>query len=406
MKRDIAQLTEEKEARSIILDAIRNGSESDVDDIVQLIRANPDESFQSIADGVQKMSLHAAKAAKKAEPPTLESALEDNSGKPELHRTGNTLHYGHTSNFSLAGDDDMIHQRTMEQFGTWTNVTSDEELIRHLFGLYFSWSHPFYTLFSEEVFFHGLNDKKLKYCTPLLVNAILAMACNWSDRPDVRTDPNDPSTVGDLFFAEAKRLLEVEEQSCLTTVQALGLMSLREAKMNHDSAGWRYAGQMMSMAIELGLHLSYGTQPGFNVTPTEIEARRVTFWGCFAAETAWAFCIGRISALPRTAIRLEKPVVRENLESKPWKPHGDPRFPRDSRDLQQPGHRYNILLQLSTLNEIVDDIVHMFYAPRDRITSRRLQQHHERFRSWYRNLPECLAIKKDSPTLPQVITLQ
>jgi hypothetical protein len=402
LKREIAQLTEEKEARNIILDAIRIGSESDVDDIVQLIRASPDESFQSIADGVQKLSLQ-RKAAKKPEPLTLESALED---KHELNRMGENLHYGLTSNLSFVGDDDMIPQRTMEQIGTWTNVTNNGELIRHLFGLYFAWSHPFYLLFSQEIFFLGLNDKKLKYCTPLLVNAILALACNWSDRLDVRADPNDLGTVGDLFFAEAKRLLAVEERSCLTTVQALGLMSLREAMMNHDSSGWRYAGQMMSMAIELGLHMSYRVQPGFNATPTEIEARRVTFWGCFHVETAWAICIGRISALPRTAIRLEKPIVRENFESKLWKPHGDPRFPHESGDLEQPGHSYNFLLQLSTLDEIVDDIVHMFYAPRDRITSRRLQQHHERLQSWYRNLPECLAIKKSGHTLPQVIALQ
>jgi hypothetical protein len=70
------------------------------------------------------------------------------------------------------------------------------------------------------------------------------------------------------------------------------------------------------MAIKLGLYMLYRIQPGFNATPTEIKARRITFWGCFYLETAWAMYIRRILALPRTATPLEKPIVRENLKSK------------------------------------------------------------------------------------------
>src|SRR5271163_1577557 len=114
----------------------------------------------------------------------------------------------------------------------------------------------------------------------MLVNAVLAVACNYSDRPEARADVNDPSTVGDHFFAEAKRLLAENERSCLTTVQALGVMSIRQAMNNQDSTGWRYAAQMMSMTVELGLHTSYAAQPHGKLTASEVEARKVTFWGC------------------------------------------------------------------------------------------------------------------------------
>jgi hypothetical protein len=402
LKRDIKSLTDQKGTLNSILDAIRNGSDSDVDDIIQMMRSSPDESYESISQSIQKMSL----TPKKTEPATLEGELAEFAGKSSLDKSGETRHYGHTSNLSLTVSDDEPPVIAVEQTGTWTTVTDDVHLVKHLFDLYFTWSHPFYVLFSEEVFYHGLNGKKLKYCTPLLVNAILAVGCNYSDRPEARADPNNPSTVGDQFFAEAKRLLEADDRSCLTTVAALGLMAIRQALNNHDSSSWKYAGRMMSMAIELGLHLSYNVQPNGKVTATEIEARRITFWGCYTLETLWSVCLGRISCLPRTAIKLEKPFLRSNLESKIWKPHGHPQFPHASARLEQASFTYNLSLQLSLLTEIVNDTVHMFYAPRDRMTSRKLLQHHARYKAWYKDLPECLAVKENSATLPQVLCLQ
>jgi Fungal specific transcription factor domain len=137
-----------------------------------------------------------------------------------------------------------------------------------------------------------------------------------------------------------------------------------------------------------------------------MEARRITFWGSYVLETIYAMAVGRISSLPRTAIQLEKPIPRENLEKKIWKPHGDPRFPHEATGLEQPAFTYTVLVQSSRLTEIVNDTLQMFYAPRDRITSRKLEVHHERFIQWHDGLPPSIAIKRDDPTLPQVIALQ
>jgi hypothetical protein len=385
-----------------VLDAIRAGSEADVDDIVHLIRSNPDQSHENMAEMIQAMALN-----KHADPPSIEppSSLEgqllmDFHGKAaSIDKSGVTRHYGHTSNFSLQYEDD---QRAMsaEQVETWTNVTSDTGLINDILDSYFSWVHPFYLLFSEEIFHHGMRDKKSKYCTPLLVNAILAMGCHYSDRPE--TSHTHPNPIGDRFFAEAKRLLAEDDNTpALTIVQALALMSVREAMNGYDSSGRRYAAQMMSMVVELGLHIS---QPGSKLTLSEIEARRVTFWGCFVLEQVWSVCVGRIPTLPRTAIRLEKPTLTPSLESTLWIPYGFSE--QDVAKFTQPSYKYTVLWQCSVLMEIVDDILRSFYAPRDRITSRKLQMFHERLQEWYRNLPAGLAIRSDGPTTPQVLTLQ
>jgi Fungal specific transcription factor domain len=402
LKRDIRQLEEENEKRDIILDALRKGTEADVDDIIQLIRS--DESYDSIIETIKRMPI---KPAPKPEAsPTLEGELAAFTGKPSLKRACDNRHYGHTSNLALAGSDDELPLVAVDHIGTWTKVTSDVDLIKHLLSLYFTWSHPIYLLFSEEVFFYALNNKKLKWCSPMLVNACLALGSNYSDRPEARADINDPATVGDHFFAEAKRLLNEDDRSCLTTIQALGVMSCRQAMMGQDSSGWRYAGQMMTMAIELGLHLTYNVQPSGKVTDCEMEARRITFWGSYMLETIYAMCVGRISGLPRMAIQLEKSVPRENLEKKIWKPHGDPRFLHEPTGLEQPAFTYTVQVQSSRLTEIVNDTLQMFYAPRDRITSRKLEVHHERFIQWHDELPSSMTIKRDGPTLPQVIALQ
>ncbi|KAF8855494.1 hypothetical protein BDZ45DRAFT_804928 [Acephala macrosclerotiorum] len=405
LKRDISHLAEKINTIGSVLDAIRTGSEADADDIVQLIRTNPTESHEKLAEMVRKMVENRTSDRPSVEPPSsLEGQLlMDFHGKASMDKTGLSTHYGHTSHLALQGPEE---ERAMsaEQVGAWTNVTSDTELINHLFEAYFSWSHPIYLLFSEELFYHGMRDNKPKYCTPLLVNAILAIGCHWSDRIEARADPKDPSTSGDHFFAEAKRLLaENDNTTSLTIVQALGLMSLRQAMNNHDSSGRRYVAQMMSMAVELGLHLSSSTPPGGNFTPAEIEARKVTFWGCFVLETIWAVCIGRLTILPRTAIRLERPALNPQLENTPWKPHG--RSEPDLTKLTQPSMKYTLLQECSVLMEILDDILRSFYAPRSRITSRKLQIYHEQLRGWYRNLPTSLAIRTPEPTLPQVITL-
>lgn len=399
LKRDIKNLVEENEHRDIILEALRKAAEADVDEVVQLIRS--EKSYEAIADAVENMNLNFPSASSSGRM-TLEGELEEYASKPGMNKTGESLHYGHTSHLSLIGVEEALYSKNFDETASWTTVSSDVELIQHLYDLYFAWCHPFYPTFSEEAFFQGMRQRNVKYCTPLLVNAILATGCHFSDRPEVRSDVNDPSTAGDQFFAEAKRLLQ-EEQSCLTTVQALAVMSVRLAIAGDDSGGWKYAGQMMNMIVELGLHISFTTQPGPKMTATEIETRKITFWGCYVFQTAWGICVGRISCLPHAAITVDKPPVRTQLENKPWTPCGDPR----EQQLSQQSRIHTILIQNSLLAEIVNDTIHMFYAPRGRTNSRKLLQLYSRFQDWYKALPGSLAIR-DEPeiTLPQVITMQ
>jgi hypothetical protein len=56
---------------------------------------------------------------------------------------------------------------------------------------------------------------------------------------NMRDNPNDPYILGDYFFKECLHLFALEESHHnLTTIQALGIMSIREASCGRDSESW------------------------------------------------------------------------------------------------------------------------------------------------------------------------
>jgi hypothetical protein len=224
---------------------------------------------------------------------SLENDLSVLLGKPAITPLGESRHFGHSAGLGLVPEDENFgggHPKTntvhVERRGsTWTDVTNDLAFVEKLFGLYFTWSHPFYILFSRECFYKDFRAGRDKYCSSLLVNSICAYACHLTDDPAGRTDPSNFRTAGDHFFAEAKRLLFEDETPSLTTTQALCIMSMREPSTGRDTSGFNYVGRCMRMCVELGLHLNNSASPALRLTPSEIEVRKVTFWGCFTVDT-------------------------------------------------------------------------------------------------------------------------
>jgi hypothetical protein len=103
-------------------------------------------------------------------------------------------------------EEPLIHHGPTYNNESWTTVTSDGELIEHLLSLYFCWEYLIFVSLSKEDFIQDFRRGTLRYCSPLPVNALLAIASRFSDRPIVPSDPTDSTTAGDHFFAEALRL--------------------------------------------------------------------------------------------------------------------------------------------------------------------------------------------------------
>lgn len=78
----------------------------------------------------------------------------------------------------------------------WTKVTNDSQLVSHLISLYLTWDHPCSQLIDQDVFLKHIKAKDLtsEFCTPLLVNSLLAMA-------SVRIAPRIP--IADWSLADS-----------------------------------------------------------------------------------------------------------------------------------------------------------------------------------------------------------
>ena len=230
---------------------------------------------------------------------TFETHISSKMGELRLEE-GSTVYYGGTSNLlfvdpgvevdnNIAATPDP-YQESDDPVTSWTAVTSDRSLIIHLLNMYFSWHYAYFTTLSKPLFLRDFHkgsratrkQRKREYCTPLLVNAMLALGCHFTAVPGSREDPLDSATAGDHFFKEAKRLImknDEHETPKLTTVQAFALMSVREAGCGREVRGWVYSGMSFRMACDLGLNLDSGGLS--SLAEAEEDARRVTFWGCY-----------------------------------------------------------------------------------------------------------------------------
>ena len=287
-----------------LVQAILNYPERDVPDLVRKIRTC--ENLEDVAEEILARDVKGEADSDEEEDltgltdgPQFERELSHRMGELRLEN-GSIRFLGGTSNLlfndPVADTQDKAASRASDGFysqkedaiRSWTTVTDEPELIIHLLNMYFTWHYTYFTTLSKQLFlrdfFKGKREiaSQTEYCAPVLVNAMLALGCHFTSWPAARDDPEDIATVGDHFFREAKRLVfdnDEFETPRLATVQALALMSVREAGCGREVRGWVYSGMSFRMASDLGLNIE--TKGTSALDDQETDARRITFWGCF-----------------------------------------------------------------------------------------------------------------------------
>lgn len=312
-KKEIDSLKTRDSTLQTLVQAILNYPEDDVPGLVTQIRTC--ESLDDVAESIlaRHDGLLTGQDESKPELPeeaangmaSFETRLSGRMGEMRLDDgsvrflggTSNLIHLGLTDGDErprvLSPTED--YQQQENPYISWTEVTKDPDLVKHLLDMYFTWHYTYFCCLSKDPFFRDFlrgrppagARRKVEYCTPLLVNAMLALGCHFTSRLGAREHPEDSGTAGDHFFKEAKRLfLEKDEyeRPKLASVQALALMSVREAGCGREAKGWFYSGMSFRMACDLGLNLNSGALSSAQATnpdDEEEDARRVTFWGCF-----------------------------------------------------------------------------------------------------------------------------
>lgn len=176
----------------------------------------------------------------------------------------------------------------------------DEQTHLHLLELYWNHQHTILQVFDREEFLEGMRTKSNKYFSKALLYAIYCCAARISDRLDIRAMviPAQDDVEDDLPFlvATATALLERElQRPQITTIQALLLMSVIYCSLSKDTKGWlltgksiihlvlrplRFLGDACRLAIDLGLHKPGEMLASAKLSPRDIKARQITYWGC------------------------------------------------------------------------------------------------------------------------------
>ncbi|KAJ4178066.1 hypothetical protein NW767_014953 [Fusarium falciforme] len=227
----------------------------------------------------------------------LVSAVTGLMGRLNIGDDGQLHYFGSQSNYHLIHDnlgyDSMESTVSLQRQGLdavgclGKSVPLSMELQEHLLELYWTWQHPWNYIIHRDAFSRAFRSRIYgKYCTPLLLSAIFAIASRFSDRTELRTVAEDPNTAGCALFEQAKILFLYESQApIVATVQAAALMSMRALSDGQEALGWLYCGNAARMALNLGLNIdcSQWVASGL-ISADEAEVRKVTWWGCFVLD--------------------------------------------------------------------------------------------------------------------------
>ncbi|PVH95427.1 hypothetical protein DM02DRAFT_617915 [Periconia macrospinosa] len=169
---------------------------------------------------------------------------------------------------------DHIHVRR------WTDVAITDELAARALDLYLVNDTPWWAYFDIDLFLQDMVSGKVQFCTRLLVNSVLAWAC----QSYAYYEPAVMPLVCE-FLNEASQIYETEKESdSLTTVAATALMSMAWIMQGKDKTAVALLVENARMAERLHLYnaSSYTSSGPLDLQNEDIRAAAAaTAWGSF-----------------------------------------------------------------------------------------------------------------------------
>ncbi|KAL3465745.1 pathway-specific regulatory protein [Aspergillus heterothallicus] len=218
----------------------------------------------------------------------------------------------------------------------WTTATDDDALVSHLVSLYFAWDYPFYAFIDCDIFLEHMakGDPYSDFCSPFLVNALLAQACHYSQYSEAYTVPGDVKTKGTDFLAEAERYLENSRYQKGSVVRLASLQATIILYEMYSMAGIDDFGYMMlNQALEMAQALGIINNPSLdlsklNMSDEMITSLQRTAWGLFQIDTIVHANFLRPSRVTEVSIARSDRDVSKPTDL--WIPYPIDRRPRSS----------------------------------------------------------------------------
>ncbi|CAG7926144.1 unnamed protein product [Penicillium olsonii] len=270
----------------------------------------------------------------------------------------------------------------------WTNVTDDDELVSHLVSLYMTWDYPFYAFFDRTTFLENMEKGNLNsdFCSPFLVNALLANACDYSQYAEVYTIAGDTNTKGAAFLAEAESYMRTHSferggGTRLATLQATLLLYERYSVLGNEDFGYTMLHRAIEMAEELGIVNSEKLSLSSSQLSEEmIRSIQRTAWGIFQIDTIVHTNFLKPSRVREVSVHR---LPREENGSEDWSP-----YPLSSHP--QPSYMNQYFDEACNLSYIARDISRSVQiAEEKKISLNEVKQNvYDRLCQWDADLPE------------------
>lgn len=349
-------------------------------------------------------------------------ALSNDQQVPEiLHRLQNGDSYESIAEWLAPPDGCDVHSPTGSQHSIfeasnhemsgispnilWTSVTTDQVILDHLFQLYFAWVHPVHTLFSEGYFVNSFRYNSKLFCSPVLVNAMCALACHLH----ANADTDEIEQLG-LSFSDAVRSEIEPDDGCLTTIQALAVMFLVGCGRGRGLRASSY----LTLASKGLSNIKMSQEDGF------LEVLRDTTRGIRCLNVYVCLCSRWLRKLTHrrewaqmtfqipTSLRDDLPQSVDNfgneLDEAKWYFY---RFVNDQCPAWS-GLVATTNREKSKLMDISKDVTTMLYNPSGPpIQASQILQHYARYLSWRERLPSSIGDieNNNSQALPHVLSL-
>ncbi|KAK4216924.1 hypothetical protein QBC37DRAFT_78044 [Rhypophila decipiens] len=275
----------------------------------------------------------------------------------------------------------------------WTKVDVCDELFRDLLSSYFIYEYPTYYVFQKDYFLEDMVHERRRFCTPLLVNSVLALACHCNLRIVNREKFWDPQTLGYKFLAEARRLWEIEisEETKLSTIQAALLLSHKYSHDSGDKTAYTFVCQAVDLAKEMGI-FKRETQVEIKSDEKMRNAQVYTAWSLYAWTSVASFYFFR------------EPLIRDPPETPLPDPDANPtwygevllRYPAVGTIVpMHHGHTFSAVVALRT---ILIDISFKAFSGTGRshqvLTWEEANMFRRRLENLFESLPEALSPRR------------
>ncbi|KAL4871456.1 hypothetical protein BDV12DRAFT_194515 [Aspergillus spectabilis] len=278
----------------------------------------------------------------------------------------------------------------------WTSIIDDDDLVSRLISLWFTWVHPTCNFIDRDLFIRDMKSGSLSasYCSPFLVNVILADACSYSDYTAYDLPDNLISMRTDLY-EEAKRLLDKEEgRISVPTVQGLGVLWMCALVIGRDRQGWISRGQLVFALQELSQTSSRLLSEADPDSTCLARVVNHTNWGLFN--------LAMIHALSERIYPIVKPPIQPISSSIDLSCLQDTRNIYQDQSGADDAHTSCSFNAVSNLNRIIYNLGPLLFSQvinslsRMELQSDKVEALQE-LSAWPERLPQCLKENGDAP---------